>query len=136
MDDERTARVFQQDQARFRRARRAELIGLALMLGVFAGAVCDGPGWPLGLGLVTVWAISFTIAFRRRWNADPPTLTFDLDEQDRTAWDAALIAEGHRLVRERLAAGVAPGRYQILAAINAVHTWPGTICAVILPAFP
>jgi RNA polymerase sigma-70 factor (ECF subfamily) len=45
-----------------------------------------------------------------------------LDEQDRKAWDAALIAEGHRLVRERLAAGVAPGRYQILAAINAVHT--------------
>ena len=45
-----------------------------------------------------------------------------LDEQDRTVWHAALIAEGHRLVRERLAAGVAPGRYQILAAINAVHT--------------
>lgn len=45
-----------------------------------------------------------------------------LVEQDRDAWDAALIAEGHRLVRERLAAGVAPGRYQVLAAINAVHT--------------
>jgi RNA polymerase sigma-70 factor (ECF subfamily) len=45
-----------------------------------------------------------------------------LGEQDRGAWDAALIAEGHQLVRERLAAGVAPGRYQILAAINAVHT--------------
>ncbi|MFI6043659.1 RNA polymerase sigma factor [Nocardia sp. NPDC051321] len=48
-----------------------------------------------------------------------------LDEQDRGAWDQALIAEGHRLVRERLAAaatGVPPGRYQILAAINAVHT--------------
>jgi RNA polymerase sigma-70 factor (ECF subfamily) len=48
-----------------------------------------------------------------------------LDQQDRGAWDAALVAEGHRLVRERLAyaaAGVAPGRYQILAAINAVHT--------------
>ena len=48
-----------------------------------------------------------------------------LDEQDRGAWDAALIAEGHQLVRERLAAsaaGVAPRRYQILAAINAVHT--------------
>jgi RNA polymerase sigma-70 factor (ECF subfamily) len=45
-----------------------------------------------------------------------------LDEQDRGAWDAALIAEGHRLVRERLAARVAPGRYQILAAISAVHT--------------
>ncbi|WP_328646304.1 RNA polymerase sigma factor [Amycolatopsis sp. NBC_00348] len=48
-----------------------------------------------------------------------------LAEQDRGAWDAVLIAEGHGLVRERLAAaaaGVAPGRYQILAAINAVHT--------------
>jgi RNA polymerase sigma-70 factor (ECF subfamily) len=45
-----------------------------------------------------------------------------LDEQDRGAWDAAQIAEGHGLVRERLATGVAPGRYQILAAINAVHT--------------
>jgi RNA polymerase sigma-70 factor (ECF subfamily) len=48
-----------------------------------------------------------------------------LGEQDRGAWDPGLIAEGHRLVRERLeaaAAGVAPGRYQILAAINAVHT--------------
>jgi RNA polymerase sigma-70 factor (ECF subfamily) len=48
-----------------------------------------------------------------------------LGEQDRGAWDAALVAEGHRLVRERLAAaaaGAAPGRYQILAAINAVHT--------------
>ncbi|RIQ17850.1 RNA polymerase sigma factor [Jiangella rhizosphaerae] len=48
-----------------------------------------------------------------------------LDEQDRGAWDPALIAEGHRLVRERLAAaaaGAVPGRYQILAAINAVHT--------------
>ena len=45
-----------------------------------------------------------------------------LDQQDRGCWDPTLIAEGHRLVRERLAAGVAPGRYQILAAISAVHT--------------
>jgi RNA polymerase sigma-70 factor (ECF subfamily) len=45
-----------------------------------------------------------------------------LDAQDRGAWDATLIAEGHRLVRQRLAAGVAPGRYQVLAAIHAVHT--------------
>jgi RNA polymerase sigma-70 factor (ECF subfamily) len=45
-----------------------------------------------------------------------------LDEQDRGTWDAALIAEGHRLIRERLASGVVPGRYQILAAISAVHT--------------
>jgi RNA polymerase sigma-70 factor (ECF subfamily) len=45
-----------------------------------------------------------------------------LGEQDRGMWDVAMVAEGHRLVRERLASGVAPGRYQILAAINAVHT--------------
>ena len=45
-----------------------------------------------------------------------------LAEQDRGAWDRELIAEGHALVRARLASGQAPGRYQILAAINAVHT--------------
>ena len=48
-----------------------------------------------------------------------------LDEQDRATWDRAMVAEGHRLVRERLVAaatGAAPGEYQILAAINAVHT--------------
>ena len=50
-----------------------------------------------------------------------------LDEQYRGAWDASLVAEGHALVRERLAVvaagGPPPGRYQLLAAINAVHTF-------------
>jgi RNA polymerase sigma-70 factor (ECF subfamily) len=44
-----------------------------------------------------------------------------LDEQDRTRWDRALIAEGHELVRACLALG-RPGHYQLLAAIGAVHT--------------
>ena len=44
-----------------------------------------------------------------------------LGEQDRTAWDRALIAEGHALVRECLARNQ-PGHYQLMAAINAVHT--------------
>ena len=44
-----------------------------------------------------------------------------LDEQDRDRWDDALVAEGHALVRECLALA-RPGRYQLLAAINAVHT--------------
>lgn len=44
-----------------------------------------------------------------------------LDEQDRAGWDRTAIAEGHRLVRECLAVN-RPGRYQILAAIGAVHT--------------
>lgn len=43
-----------------------------------------------------------------------------LGEQDRAGWDHALIAEGHGLVRECLATN-RPGRYQMLAAINAVH---------------
>ena len=57
-----------------------------------------------------------------------------LPEQDRGGWDRALIAEGHDLVRECLArareTGWPPGRYQLLAAVNAVHTdaasWAGT----------
>jgi RNA polymerase sigma-70 factor, ECF subfamily len=44
-----------------------------------------------------------------------------LHEQDRGGWDRDLIAEGHELVRECLATG-RPGHYQLLAAINAVHT--------------
>ena len=44
-----------------------------------------------------------------------------LDEQDRTLWDAAMIDEGHRLVRGCLALN-RPGPYQVQAAINAVHT--------------
>ncbi len=44
-----------------------------------------------------------------------------LAEQDRGGWDRELIAEGHALVRECLAIN-RPGRYQVLAAINAVHT--------------
>ncbi len=59
---------------------------------------------------------------RRRSRVSEHGELVPLDEQNRRAWNPELIAEGHRLVRERLAAGVAPGRYQILAAINAVHT--------------
>lgn len=53
-----------------------------------------------------------------------------LADQDRGRWDRALIDEGHALVRERLVAvaagGAAPGRFQLLAAINAVHTHAAT----------
>jgi RNA polymerase sigma-70 factor (ECF subfamily) len=49
-----------------------------------------------------------------------------LRDQDRAGWDRELIGEGHALVRECLArqrlTGEPPGRYQLLAAINAVHT--------------
>jgi RNA polymerase sigma-70 factor (ECF subfamily) len=49
-----------------------------------------------------------------------------LDEQDRGSWDRSLIAEGHALVRECLervaSTGGRPGQYQLMAAVNAVHT--------------
>jgi RNA polymerase sigma-70 factor (ECF subfamily) len=67
-------------------------------------------------------ALMLLIEARRPARVSASGKLVPLGEQDRGAWNAALIAEGHRLVRERLAAGVAPGRYQILAAINAVHT--------------
>jgi RNA polymerase sigma-70 factor (ECF subfamily) len=43
-----------------------------------------------------------------------------LADQDRGAWDRALIAEGHALVRRCLRRDQ-PGPYQVQAAINAVH---------------
>ncbi|HWK81327.1 MAG TPA: DUF6596 domain-containing protein [Thermomicrobiales bacterium] len=59
---------------------------------------------------------------RREARVSPKGELVSLAEQDRRVWDAAFVAEGHALVRERLASGKAPGRYQILAAIGAVHT--------------
>jgi RNA polymerase sigma-70 factor, ECF subfamily len=44
-----------------------------------------------------------------------------LADQDRTLWDAAMIAEGQAIVR-RCLRGNRPGPYQIQAAINAVHS--------------
>ncbi len=44
-----------------------------------------------------------------------------LTEQDRAGWDPAMIAEGHALVRQCLARNE-PGPYQLMAAVNAVHT--------------
>jgi RNA polymerase sigma-70 factor (ECF subfamily) len=48
-----------------------------------------------------------------------------IDDQDRGAWDRALIDEGLSLVATRVAAshsGERPGPYQLQAAISAVHT--------------
>jgi RNA polymerase sigma-70 factor (ECF subfamily) len=44
-----------------------------------------------------------------------------LADQDRTRWNATLLAEGHALVRECVRRNQ-PGPYQLQAAISAVHT--------------
>jgi RNA polymerase sigma factor (sigma-70 family) len=57
---------------------------------------------------------------RRPARLDAAGLPVPLDEQDRTRWDRALIAEGDALITETLA--TAPiGPYQLQAAIAAVH---------------
>jgi RNA polymerase sigma-70 factor (ECF subfamily) len=48
-----------------------------------------------------------------------------LADQDRSLWDAALVAEGQAIVR-RCLRWRRPGPYQIQAAINAVHSDPPT----------
>ncbi|WP_020418459.1 RNA polymerase sigma factor [Amycolatopsis sp. ATCC 39116] len=99
---------------------RDDLTAEAIRLARLIRALLPDDGEVAGL-----LALMLLIEARRPARVSASGELVPLHEQDRGAWDAALIAEGHRLVRERLAAaaaGVAPGRYQILAAINAVHT--------------
>ncbi len=96
---------------------RHELIAEAIRLTRLIRALLPEDGEVAGL-----LALMLLTEARRAARISPSGALVPLDEQDRAAWNAGLVAEGHRLVRERLASGVAPGRYQILAAINAVHT--------------
>jgi RNA polymerase sigma-70 factor (ECF subfamily) len=96
---------------------RHELTAAAIRLTRMIRALLPADGEVAGL-----LALMLLTEARRTARVSASGELVTLGEQDRGAWDAALVAEGHRLVRERLSAGVAPGRYQILAAINAVHT--------------
>jgi RNA polymerase sigma-70 factor, ECF subfamily len=99
---------------------RHELTGEAIRLARLVHALLPDDGEVAGL-----LALMLLTEARRAARVSASGVLVTLAEQDRDAWDATLIAEGHRLVRARLAAaaaGVPPGRYQVLAAINAVHT--------------
>ena len=76
------------------------------------------PAEPEAIGLL---ALMLLTEARRRTRTDAHGELVLLAEQDRSLWDQALIAEGHRLVRQCLRRGT-PGPYQLQAAINAVHT--------------
>jgi RNA polymerase sigma-70 factor (ECF subfamily) len=96
---------------------RADLTGEAIRLTRLVRALLPDDGevvGPLALMLLT--------AARRAARVSSNGELVTLDQQDRGAWDHELVAEGHALVRDRIASGRAPGRYQVLAAINAVHT--------------
>lgn len=94
---------------------RAELTGEAIRLArILRQLLPDEPEVTGLLGLLVL------IEARREARVRNGQLV-PLDEQDHAGWDRALIDEGHDLVRECLTIN-RPGRYQILAAINAVHT--------------
>jgi RNA polymerase sigma-70 factor (ECF subfamily) len=94
---------------------RTELTGEAIRLTRVLRQLL--PGEPEVTGLL---ALELLIEARRAARVRNGELV-PLPEQDRAGWDRALVAEGHALVRECLATN-RPGRYQLLAAINAVHT--------------
>lgn len=96
---------------------RQDLTGEAIRLTRMVRDLLPDDGEVAGL-----LALMLLTEARREARVSPAGELVPLDEQDRGAWDRALVAEGHRLVRERLDSGAAPGRYQVMAAINAVHT--------------
>jgi len=100
---------------------RADLCDEAIRLGRLLRMLLPTEGEVTGL-----LALMLLLDARRGARVSRSGELVTLEEQDRSAWNRALIAEGHALVRERIAAVAAgegrPGRYQLLAAINAVHT--------------
>jgi RNA polymerase sigma-70 factor (ECF subfamily) len=96
---------------------RAHLTGEAIRLTRLVHELMPDEGEVTGL-----LALMLLIEARRTTRVSAHGELVTLDQQDRGSWDLALIEEGHALVRERLASGEAPGRYQVMAAINAVHT--------------
>jgi len=100
---------------------RADLTDEAVRLGRLLRTLLPDEGEVTGL-----LALMLLIDARRAARVSRSGELVTLDEQDRGAWNRTLIAEGHALVRERIATvatgDAQPGRYQLLAAINAVHT--------------
>jgi RNA polymerase sigma-70 factor (ECF subfamily) len=76
------------------------------------------PDEPEVVGLLALLLLTES---RRSARTAPDGSLVLLPDQDRTAWDRQLIAEGQTLVRACLRRNQ-PGPYQIQAAINAVHS--------------
>jgi RNA polymerase sigma-70 factor (ECF subfamily) len=100
---------------------RAELTDEAIRLGRLVHALLPDEGEVTG-----ILALMLLVDARRVARVSRTGELVTLEEQDRSAWDRTLVAEGHALVGERIAAVAAGaeslGQYQLLAAINAVHT--------------
>ncbi|TDC38813.1 RNA polymerase sigma factor [Micromonospora sp. 15K316] len=100
---------------------RVDLTEEAIRLGRLLRTLLPGNGEVVGL-----LALMLLTDARRPARVSRTGELVTLDEQDRGAWDRTLITEGTALVRERIeavaAGGDPPGRYQLQAAINMVHT--------------
>ncbi|MEA5361218.1 RNA polymerase sigma factor [Amycolatopsis sp., V23-08] len=80
------------------------------------------PDEPEVLGLLALMLLQHA---RRATRVGPDGELVPLEEQDRTRWDTALIAEGTQLLETALRRRQ-PGPYQIQAAIAACHATAGT----------
>ncbi|MFF5292098.1 RNA polymerase sigma factor [Paractinoplanes globisporus] len=80
------------------------------------------PGEPEVAGLLALLLIHHA---RRSSRADADGRLVRLDEQDRSGWDRAMIAEADRLITAALTAA-APGRFTLQAAIAALHAEAAT----------
>ncbi|WBB53447.1 sigma-70 family RNA polymerase sigma factor [Verrucosispora sp. WMMD573] len=102
-------------------AVRVDLSEEAIRLGRLLRTLLPDHGEVAGL-----LALMLLIDARRPARVSRTGELLTLAEQDRSAWDRARIAEGNALLHERIkvvaAGGEPPGRYQLQAAINAVHT--------------
>ncbi|OLE30596.1 MAG: RNA polymerase subunit sigma-24 [Actinobacteria bacterium 13_1_20CM_3_71_11] len=99
---------------------REDLCAEAIRLGRLLAELM--PDEPEVLGLL---ALMLLVESRRAARTGPDGSLIRLADQDRGAWDPALVAEGRALVRACLRRD-RPGPYQIQAAINAVHSDPPT----------
>jgi RNA polymerase sigma factor (sigma-70 family) len=95
--------------------QRADLSNEAIRLTRAVHALLPDDGEVAGL-----LALMLLTDARRAARTGPAGELIPLDEQDRTRWDAGLIAEGIALVSAALSRG-AVGAYQLQAAIAAVH---------------
>ncbi|MFA9429333.1 RNA polymerase sigma factor [Egicoccus sp. AB-alg2] len=95
---------------------REGLCDEALRLGRLLAALL--PDEPEVMGLL---ALMLLVAARWPARVGPGGTPILLADQDRSRWDAAMIAEGQALVRTCLRRN-RPGPYQLQAAVNAVHS--------------
>ena len=96
-------------------AGRVDLASEAIRL---ARQLTLASGEPEARGLLALMLLSHA---RLPARLDSQDRIITLDQQDRGRWDTREIAEGVRVLQSALAAAARPGRYQVEAAIAALH---------------